>query len=254
MHDRVSPDASARLQGPPSALLSGCDTWGELAPSAPQGTLSHPEVLVAVEMLSSVVLMNEAMDAGDRAALWKQLASPVTGLGNVEDEYAQRYVAASTAPPPPPPPHHPPHPSFPARCVALGLVGVDRGGAACGTGGGAGSAGNRKVAGSIPGSSSSSSSSSQLAVEVSLSKTPSPLTAPDQPAVALRGRLRRPCVSVCLNQRGSLWPKASAQCPECRRSRGFGIQGHSEDEAEEPLKRTIKSPCIEQKDVACVQI
>uniref|UniRef100_A0A8C5CYG0 IQ motif containing GTPase activating protein 1 n=1 Tax=Gadus morhua TaxID=8049 RepID=A0A8C5CYG0_GADMO len=51
-----------------------------------------PEVLVAVEMLSSVVLMNEAMDAGDRAALWKQLASPVTGLGNVEDEYAQRYM------------------------------------------------------------------------------------------------------------------------------------------------------------------
>lgn len=55
-----------------------------------QGSLTHPELLVAVEMLSAVVLMNEAMDVGDRAALWRQLASSVTGLSNVEDEYAQR--------------------------------------------------------------------------------------------------------------------------------------------------------------------
>ena len=58
----------------------------------PQGSLSHPELLVAVEMLSSVVLMNEAMDAGNRDALWKQLSSVVTGLSNVENEYAQRYT------------------------------------------------------------------------------------------------------------------------------------------------------------------
>lgn len=45
---------------------------------------------MAVEMLSAVVLMNQAMEAGDRAALWKQLSSTVTGLSNVEDEYAQR--------------------------------------------------------------------------------------------------------------------------------------------------------------------
>lgn len=57
-----------------------------------QGSLSHPELLVAVEMLSSVVLMNLAMDVGDRAALWKQLSSSVAGLSNVEDEYAQRSV------------------------------------------------------------------------------------------------------------------------------------------------------------------
>lgn len=34
--------------------------------------------------------MNQAMDAGDRAALWRQLSSHVTGLSNVEDNYAQR--------------------------------------------------------------------------------------------------------------------------------------------------------------------
>uniref|UniRef100_A0A3Q3X7W2 Uncharacterized protein n=1 Tax=Mola mola TaxID=94237 RepID=A0A3Q3X7W2_MOLML len=45
-----------------------------------QGSLSHPELLVAVEMLSSVVLMNQAMDAGGRSALWRQLSSTVTGL------------------------------------------------------------------------------------------------------------------------------------------------------------------------------
>lgn len=55
-----------------------------------QGALSHPELLVAVEMLSAVVLMNQAMEAGNRAALWNQLSSAVTGLSNVEDEFAQR--------------------------------------------------------------------------------------------------------------------------------------------------------------------
>ncbi len=42
-------------------------------------------------MLSSVVLINEALNVGDRAAVWKQLSSTLTGLSNVEDEYAQRW-------------------------------------------------------------------------------------------------------------------------------------------------------------------
>uniref|UniRef100_A0A4W4H1C8 IQ motif containing GTPase activating protein 1 n=1 Tax=Electrophorus electricus TaxID=8005 RepID=A0A4W4H1C8_ELEEL len=50
------------------------------------------ELLVAVEMLSSVVLINEALAVGNRVAVWKQLSSPVTGLSNVEDEYTQRYM------------------------------------------------------------------------------------------------------------------------------------------------------------------
>uniref|UniRef100_A0A8C9SQM9 IQ motif containing GTPase activating protein 1 n=1 Tax=Scleropages formosus TaxID=113540 RepID=A0A8C9SQM9_SCLFO len=56
------------------------------------GSLTHPELLVAVEMLSSVVLINEALNVGDRAAVWRQLASSVTGLSNVEGDYAQRYM------------------------------------------------------------------------------------------------------------------------------------------------------------------
>lgn len=50
-----------------------------------------------MEMLSSVVLMNQAMDAGDRAALWTQLSSPVTGLSNVEESFAQRLALAARA-------------------------------------------------------------------------------------------------------------------------------------------------------------
>ena len=62
----------------------------------PKGSLSHPELLVAVEMLSSVVLINRALDVGDRNSMWRQLASAVTGLSNVEDEYAQRYAQRHT--------------------------------------------------------------------------------------------------------------------------------------------------------------
>lgn len=69
---------------------NGSFTYEALYVSVSQGNLTHPELLVAVEMLSSVVLMNEALDVGDRGALWKQLSSTVTGLSNVEDEYAQR--------------------------------------------------------------------------------------------------------------------------------------------------------------------
>lgn len=71
---------------------NGSFTYEALYVSVPQGNLTHPELLVAVEMLSSVVLMNEALDVGDRGALWKQLSSTVTGLSNVEDEYAQRWA------------------------------------------------------------------------------------------------------------------------------------------------------------------
>lgn len=88
-----SPEVPSESRGPnisrPNSV-SSCNNCPVL-----QLTLSHPELLVAVEMLSSVVLMNQAMDAGDRASLWRQLSSPVTGLSNVEDNYAQRLAHAA---------------------------------------------------------------------------------------------------------------------------------------------------------------
>ncbi|KAG7271758.1 hypothetical protein CRUP_032661 [Coryphaenoides rupestris] len=91
VEELMSPDAQLPQVYPVAADLYQRELHS-LQQQSPEGMLSHPELLVAVEMLSSVVLMNAAMDVGDRAALWKQLSSPVTGLGNVEDEYAQRYM------------------------------------------------------------------------------------------------------------------------------------------------------------------
>ncbi|KAL7980216.1 hypothetical protein Chor_001484 [Crotalus horridus] len=63
-----------------------------LQQQSPDGKLTHPELLVAVEMLSSVALINRALDSGDKSMVWKQLSSPVIGLTNVEDENSQRYI------------------------------------------------------------------------------------------------------------------------------------------------------------------
>ncbi|NXG97486.1 IQGA1 protein, partial [Loxia leucoptera] len=63
-----------------------------LQQQSPEGHLTHPELSVAVEMLSSVALINRALDSGDMNTVWKQLSSPVTGLTNIEDENSQRYV------------------------------------------------------------------------------------------------------------------------------------------------------------------
>ncbi|KAK1891744.1 Ras GTPase-activating-like protein IQGAP1, partial [Dissostichus eleginoides] len=91
VEELMNPDAQL-----PEVYPSAADLYQRelvcLQQQSPEGSLSHPELLVAVEMLSSVVLMNQAMDSGDRTALWKQLSSVVTGLSNVEDEYAQRYM------------------------------------------------------------------------------------------------------------------------------------------------------------------
>lgn len=63
-----------------------------LQQQSPEGNLTHPELSVAVEMLSSVALINRALDSGDVNTVWKQLSSPVTGLTNIDDENSQRYV------------------------------------------------------------------------------------------------------------------------------------------------------------------
>uniref|UniRef100_A0AAQ6IVM3 IQ motif containing GTPase activating protein 1 n=1 Tax=Anabas testudineus TaxID=64144 RepID=A0AAQ6IVM3_ANATE len=91
VEELLNPDAQLPEVYPRAADLYQREL-SSLQQQSPEGTLYHPELLVAVEMLSSVVLMNEALDVGDRGALWKQLSSSVTGLSNVADEYAQRYM------------------------------------------------------------------------------------------------------------------------------------------------------------------
>uniref|UniRef100_A0A8C4MU63 IQ motif containing GTPase activating protein 3 n=1 Tax=Equus asinus asinus TaxID=83772 RepID=A0A8C4MU63_EQUAS len=57
----------------------------------------HPlreELFVAVEMLSAVVLINQALEARDASGFWSNLVNPATGLAEVEGENAQRYFDA----------------------------------------------------------------------------------------------------------------------------------------------------------------
>lgn len=91
VNELMNPDAQLPAVYPRAAELYQRELFS-LQQQSPEGSLTHPELLVAVEMLSSVVLINEALDVGDRGAVWKQLSSTVTGLSNVEGEYAQRYI------------------------------------------------------------------------------------------------------------------------------------------------------------------
>ncbi|NXU97019.1 IQGA3 protein, partial [Cettia cetti] len=57
----------------------------------PRGELAQEELFVAVEMLSAVALVNQALDARNPNKLWSSLVSPPLGLSGVEDANAQRY-------------------------------------------------------------------------------------------------------------------------------------------------------------------
>ncbi|NWS91014.1 IQGA3 protein, partial [Toxostoma redivivum] len=57
----------------------------------PRGELAQEELFVAVEMLSAVALVNQALDARNPCRLWSSLVSPALGLSGVEDTNAQRY-------------------------------------------------------------------------------------------------------------------------------------------------------------------
>lgn len=56
----------------------------------PWQELNQEELFVAVEMLSAVVLINQALEARDASGFWSNLAHPATGLAEVEGENAQR--------------------------------------------------------------------------------------------------------------------------------------------------------------------
>lgn len=78
-----------------SRLLGVQECLSSLSPTSlpAQHSLTHPELSVAVEMLSSVALINRALESGDMNTVWKQLSSSVTGLTNIEEENCQRWVS-----------------------------------------------------------------------------------------------------------------------------------------------------------------
>nr|XP_056709157.1 ras GTPase-activating-like protein IQGAP3 [Euleptes europaea] len=57
----------------------------------PQGELVQEELFVAVEMLSAVALVNQALEHGNPSTFWKVLVSTSLGLSEVEDGNLQRY-------------------------------------------------------------------------------------------------------------------------------------------------------------------
>uniref|UniRef100_A0A6Q2YIM3 IQ motif containing GTPase activating protein 3 n=1 Tax=Esox lucius TaxID=8010 RepID=A0A6Q2YIM3_ESOLU len=65
----------------------------ELVPlqqQSPQGELQQEELFVAVEMLSAVALINQALEAGDVGAFFATIVSPAAGLADIEDSLLQR--------------------------------------------------------------------------------------------------------------------------------------------------------------------
>ncbi|KAM9511306.1 ras GTPase-activating-like protein IQGAP3 [Salvelinus alpinus] len=66
----------------------------ELSPlqrQSPQGELQQEELYVAVEMLSAVALINQAVEAKDVGAFCATLISPAAGLADIDDSLIQRY-------------------------------------------------------------------------------------------------------------------------------------------------------------------
>lgn len=87
----MNPDAQLPTVYPFAAPLYQREL-ATLQQQSPEGYLSNPELAVAVEMLSSVALINQALDTGNFGEVWKYLSSSVTGLTNVENENSQRYI------------------------------------------------------------------------------------------------------------------------------------------------------------------
>ncbi|KAF7648200.1 hypothetical protein LDENG_00160500 [Lucifuga dentata] len=61
----------------------------------PQGELQQEELFVAVEMLSAVALINQAMEAGHLEKFSSLLASPAAGLTDVDPALLDRYFACA---------------------------------------------------------------------------------------------------------------------------------------------------------------
>ncbi|XP_031216019.1 ras GTPase-activating-like protein IQGAP2 isoform X1 [Mastomys coucha] len=56
--------------------------------------LAHEELLIAVEMLSAVALLNQALENSDLVAVQNQLRSPTIGFNNLDEAHVDRYADA----------------------------------------------------------------------------------------------------------------------------------------------------------------
>ncbi|XP_055454336.1 ras GTPase-activating-like protein IQGAP2 [Psammomys obesus] len=56
--------------------------------------LAHEELLIAVEMLSAVALLNQALDSKDLVSVQNQLRSPTVGFNGLDEAHVDRYADA----------------------------------------------------------------------------------------------------------------------------------------------------------------
>ncbi|XP_058421568.1 ras GTPase-activating-like protein IQGAP2 [Diceros bicornis minor] len=56
--------------------------------------LAHEELLIAVEMLSAVALLNQALESNDLVSVQNQLRNPTIGFNNLDETYVERYANA----------------------------------------------------------------------------------------------------------------------------------------------------------------
>ncbi|XP_039101472.1 ras GTPase-activating-like protein IQGAP2 isoform X2 [Hyaena hyaena] len=56
--------------------------------------LAHEELMIAVEMLSAVALLNQALENSDLMSVQNQLRSPTIGFNNLDESYVERYTNA----------------------------------------------------------------------------------------------------------------------------------------------------------------
>ncbi|XP_049721764.1 ras GTPase-activating-like protein IQGAP2 isoform X1 [Elephas maximus indicus] len=59
--------------------------------------VAHEELLIAVEMLSAVALLNQALETTNLVSVQNQLRSPTIGFNNLDEAYVERYANALLA-------------------------------------------------------------------------------------------------------------------------------------------------------------
>ncbi|KAK2492249.1 hypothetical protein MC885_015615 [Smutsia gigantea] len=78
----------------PFAAVMYQDELFNLQKQSAMNYLAHEELLIAVEMLSAVALLNQALDSHDLVSVQNQLRGPTTGFNNLDEAYVERYANA----------------------------------------------------------------------------------------------------------------------------------------------------------------
>ncbi|XP_027970362.1 ras GTPase-activating-like protein IQGAP2 isoform X3 [Eumetopias jubatus] len=86
------PEAQLPAVYPFAAVMYQNELFNLQKQNAMQNYLAHEELLIAVEMLSAVALLNQALENSDLVSVQNQLTSPTIGLNNLDESYVERYT------------------------------------------------------------------------------------------------------------------------------------------------------------------